>query len=62
MPRIKISKDGKGREYHEGYPIIRLQKNGLFEVLCPAGHLIAYDVSPECLDYYRKPVRCYGTL
>lgn len=55
---IVIGKDEKG-EFHEGNSIVRVQENGKLEVLCPYGHLIAYDVLPELSTYY-KWVRCYG--
>ena len=58
---IRFGKDEKG-EFHEGYPIIRVQKNGLLEVLCPFGHIIDYDVHPEFIHYYNKPIKCYGKI
>jgi len=61
MMKVRFGRDKKG-EYHEGYPIFRVQENGKLLILCPFGHVIAYDVPQELAHYYERPIKCYGRL
>ena len=61
--KMIFGKDEKGK-YHIGEAVIRIQKNGKAEVLCPCGHLLFSDLDIFlAFEYYKnKTVKCYGKV
>jgi len=63
MRVVKFGRDERG-EYHVGMSIFRLdRRNDEVVVLCPLGHYItSFPVRLLTLGYFRRPVRCYGSV